>query len=83
MGVEQADGIKNKEIFVRVKLELMKRLQLLLQIELNDENLMQAINSKVFRVAAYPMNVKFSKSELCTRYQIIKTEMGRHGVLGQ
>ena len=45
LGVEQADGIKKKKVYERVKVEVTKRLKLLMKSELNDENLIQAINS--------------------------------------
>ena len=62
LGVEQADGIKTKEVFERIKTEVENRLKLLIKTELNDRNLMKAINSKVIPVAEYPMNVcRFSK----------------------
>ena len=52
--------------------------------ELNDENLIQAINSKVISVAAYPMNVcKRIKSELNELDQIIKRELRVKNMLGK
>ena len=56
VGVEQTDGIKKKQLYERVKEEMTKGLKLLIKYELNDENLIQAINSKVISVAAYPIN---------------------------
>lgn len=65
LGVEQADGIKVKTVFERVKNELQRRLSLLMKTELNDQNLMKAINCKVIPIAAYPMNVcRFTKADL-------------------
>ena len=65
LGVEQADGIETKEVYNRVKEEINRRLQMLTKTELNDKNLIKAINTKVIPVAAYPMNVcKFTKAEL-------------------
>ena len=55
--VEQADGIKTKEVFERVTSEVAKRVKLFASTELNDVNLIRAINAKVIPVAAYPMNV--------------------------
>ena len=76
LGVEQADGIKTKEVFERIKTEVENRLELLIKTELNDRNLMKAINSKVIPVAAYPMNVcRFSKEELL--------ELDRNNMLGR
>ena len=57
LGVEQAEGIKAKEVLVRVKAEMQNRLRTLLNAELYDKNLIRAINNKVMPVAAYVMNV--------------------------
>ena len=65
LGVEQADGIKTKQVYERVKEEMTKRLKLLMKSELNDENLIQTISSKVIPVPTYPMNIcKMTKGEL-------------------
>ena len=42
LGVEPSDGIKKKNVMVRVKIELIRRLELLTKTELNDENVMTA-----------------------------------------
>ena len=52
LGVEQADGIKAKEVYARVKEEVTRRLEILTKTELNDKNLIRAINTKVILVAA-------------------------------
>ena len=76
LGVEQADGIRTKQVYERVKREMTKRLKLLMKSELNDENLIQAINSKVIPVAAYPMSVcKMKKCELNELDQIVEREL--------
>ena len=76
LGIEQADGIKMKRVFERVKEEVKKRLQMLTSTKLNDVNLMCAINAKVILVAAYPMNVcKFTSGELNELDQVIKREL--------
>ena len=63
LGIEQADGIKTKVVFERR--EVGKRVKMLVNTELNDSNLISAINVKVIPVAAYAMNgCKFSKGEL-------------------
>ena len=60
-GIEQADGIKTKTVYERIKHEVTKRVRMLINTELKDINLVRAINAKVIPVAAYPMNVcKFS-----------------------
>ena len=71
--VEQADGIKAKEVYARVKGEVTRRMEILTKMELNDKNLIRAINTKVIPVAAYPMNVcRFTKTELTELDEIIK-----------
>ena len=73
LGVEQAEGIKVKEVLVRVKAEMQNGLRTLLNAELYDKNLIRAINNKVMPVAAYVMNVcNFSKGELEELDQMIK-----------
>ena len=63
---------------------MTKRLKLLMKSELNDENLIQAINSKVFPVAAYPMNAcKITKDELNELDQIVKRELRKSNMLGK
>ena len=82
-GVEQADGIKTKAVFERVKAEVTKRVRMLVDTELNDANLISAINAKVIPVASYPMNIcKFSNRELIKRDQVIKKELRAKNVLG-
>ena len=84
LGVEQADGIKTKKVYERVKVEMTKRLKLLMKSELNDENLIQAINSKIVPVADYPMNVcKMTKGELNELDQIVKRELRKNDMLGR
>ena len=84
LGVEQADGIKTKNVYERVKEEVTKRLKLLMKSALNDENVIQAINSKVIPVAAYPMNVcKMTKDELNELDQIVKRELRKNIMLGR
>ena len=57
LGVEQSGGIKKKDVMERVKIEVIRRLELLTKTELNDENLMTAINSEIIPVAAYTINL--------------------------
>ena len=84
LGVEQADGLKTKEVFKRVKEEVTKRTQILTKTELNDNNLIKAINAKVIPVAAYPMNVcKFTKQEIAELDQVIKRELRSNNQLGR
>ena len=50
--VKQADGIKMKELYNRVKEKSSRGMKIITRTELNDKNLV-----KVIPVAAYPMNV--------------------------
>ena len=84
LGIEQADGIKMKRVFERVKEEVKKRVQMLTNTKLNDVNLMYAINAKVIPIAAYPMNVfKFTSGELNELDQVIKRELRSKKMLGK
>ena len=84
LGIEQVDGIKTKNIFERVKGEVNKRVQMLTNTELNDENLVRAINMKVIPVADCPMKVcKFTGGELKELDKVIKCELRSKNVLGK
>ena len=84
LGVEQADGLKTKIVFERIKEEVTKRVRMLVNTELNDANLISAINVKVIPVAAYPMNVcKLNNGELNQLDQVIKKEVGAKNMLGR
>ena len=76
LGVEQADGIKTKVVFERVKSEVEKGAIMLVNTELNDTNHISAINVKVIPVTSNSMNAcKFSKGELNELDQIVKREL--------
>ena len=76
LGIEQADGIKTKAVYKRVKDEVTKRVKMLTKTELNDANLIKAINMKVIPVATYAINVcKFTVAELKELDQVIKKEL--------
>ena len=77
------DGIKTKKVFERVKGEVSKRVKLT-NTELNDVNLVRAINTKVIPVAACPMNIyKFNGGELKELQQVIKHELRSKNMLGK
>ena len=79
LGVEQADGIKTKVVFERVKSKVEKRIKMLVNTELNDTNLISAINVKAIPVTTYSINVcKYSKGEL-----IVKRELRSKQILGK
>ena len=84
LGIEQADGINTKAVYERVKEEVTKRVKMLTKTELNDANLIKAINMKVIPVATYAMNVcKFTVAELKELDQIIKKELRVKNMLGR
>ena len=84
LGIEQADGIKTKNVFSRVKEEISKRTKMLVNTELNDKNLIMAINMKAIPVAAYAMNIcKFTVGELKELDQIIKRQLRGKCMLGR
>ena len=84
LGIEQADGIKTKKVFERVKGKVNKRVKMLTNTELNDVNLVRAINTKVIPVAAYSMNVcKFTDGELKELDQVIKRKLRSKNILGK
>ena len=80
MGIEQADGIKPK-LYIRD--EITKRVKMLIKTELNDANLIKAINMKVVPVATYAMNnCQFTLAELRKLDQIIKKKLREKWMLG-
>ena len=84
LGIEQADGIRTKTVFTRVKEEVLKRMKVIVNTELNDANLIKAINMKVIPVAAYAINIcKFSVGELKELDQIIKKQLRGKNMLGR
>ena len=84
LGVKQADGIKHKEVYNRVKEEISRRMNIITRTELNDKNLVKVINTKVIPVAACSMNVcKFTQSELTELDQVIKRDLRKNNMLGR
>ena len=71
--IEQVDEIKTKKVCEQVKGKANERVKMLTNTELNDVNLVHAINTGVIPVTAYPMNVcKFTGGELKELDQVIK-----------
>ena len=84
LGIEQADGIKTKKVFERVKCEVNNRVKTLTNTELNDVNFVRAINTKVIPVAAYSMNFcKFIDGELKELDQVMKPILRSKNMLGK
>ena len=75
-GIEQADRIKTKKVFERLKGEVNKKVNMLTNTELNDLTLARGFNPMVIPVAAYSMNAfKFTGGELKELHQVIKCEL--------
>ena len=83
LGTEQADGIRTKTVFERVKEEVSKRVKMIVNTELNEANLITAINMKVIPVAAYTMNICRFIGELKELDQTIKKELRGKNMLGK
>ena len=84
LGCEQADKIDVKRVMERVKKEIRKRLDHLVGFNLNDQNLMKAINCRVIPVARYVMNVvNLGKGGLDELDKIVKGEFRREGFHGR
>lgn len=65
-----------------MKGEVSKRVKMLTNIELNDLNLVRAVNTKVILVAAYPMSIcKFTGGDLKELDQVIKHELRSKNML--
>ena len=59
-----------------------KGIKILTNTELNDENLVHPINTKMIQIAAYPMNVcKFNGGELKELDKVIKHELRSNNML--
>ena len=84
LGIEQADGIRMKIVFQRVKEELLKRVKMITNTELNDANLIKTINMNIIPVAAYAMNIcRFNVGEMKELDQTIKRELRGKSMLGK
>ena len=76
--------MKSKVVFKHVKSEVEKRIKMLVNTELNDTNLISAINFKIIPFAVYSINVcKFSKGELNELDQIVKRDFRSKQSLGK
>ena len=84
LGCKQGDGIDVKCVMERVKVEVRKRLEQLIGKQLNDENLMKAINCRIIPVAGYVMNVcTLGKGDLEDLDMIVKSVLRREGFHGR
>ena len=84
LGCEQANKINVKRVMERVKNEIMTRLDHLMGLHLNDQNLMKVINCRVIPVAGYVTNVcNLGKGELDELDNIVKSALRREGFHGR
>ena len=84
LGCRQADKVDVKRVMERVKTEIRKRLDHLTGLNLNEKNLMKAINCRVIPVAGYVMNVcNLGKGELDKLDMIVKSVLRREGFHGR
>ena len=81
--VEQADGIKTRVVFERVKSEVEKRVKMLVNTEFNDANLISAFNAKIIPAATYMNVCKFTIGELKELDQIVKRKLRSKKMLGK
>ena len=73
LGLDQNEGIERNEVYRKIENTMIERLSKIVDLELNDKNMMNAINSRVIPVATYPMNViTFTKTELTEFNMLIK-----------
>ena len=81
---EPINGIKEKEVYNRVKEEISSKMNFITRTELNDKNLVEAINTKVTPVTACSRNIcKFTQSELMRLDQLIKKDLRKSNMLGR
>ena len=84
LGCEQADKIDVKRVMERVKKEIRRRLDHLTGLNLNDKNLMKAINCRVITVAGYVMNVcNLEKDDLDKLDMTLKSVLRKEGFHGR
>ena len=81
--VEPINGIKEKEVYNRVNEEISK-MNFITRTELNDKNLVEAINTKVTPITACSRNIcKFTQSELMRLDQLIEKDLRKNNMLGR
>lgn len=67
---------------LRIRKEMQKRLESLVDLELYEKNLMKAINCRVIPVAGYAVNVcQFTKNELYDLDMLVKEILRRKVML--
>ena len=80
LGYEQADKIDVKRVMERVKKEIRKRLDHLTGLNLNDKNLMKAVNCRIIPVIGCVINIcNLGKGDLDELDMIVKRVLRREG----
>ena len=80
LGYEQADKIDVKRVMERVKKEIRKRLDHLTGLNLNDKNLMKAVNCRIIPVIGCVINIcHLGKGDLDELDMIVKRVLRREG----
>ena len=76
LGLEQSEGIQRTSVMVKINKEMQERLTKILELELSDKHMINAINSRVIPVATYAMNViHYNKTDLSELNMLIKREL--------
>ena len=84
LGCEQADKIDVKRVTERVKKEIKKKLEHLTGLNVNEKNMMKAINCRVIPVAGYVMSVcNLGKGDLDELDMTMKSVLRREGFHGR
>ena len=84
LGCEQTNGIDVKRVLERVKLEMKKRMDRILNSSLSEKNLLKGINCYVLPIATYVMNVcKISKTDLTELDMIVKRKLRKKYIHGR
>ena len=84
LGIEQVKQINKGRVMVRIREEIQKTLENLVDLELYDKNVMKATNCRVIPVASYAMSVyQFTKKELYDFDMSVKETLRSKGMLEQ
>ena len=84
LGCKQGEKIDVKRVTQRVKKEIKKRLEQLVKMNLNDQNLMKTINCRIVPVAGYVMNAcSLRKGDIVELDKIVKMELKKEGFNGK
>ena len=84
LGFEEGNGLAERTVRKRVMKELEKRVGELVEHELNDCNLVKALNTRALPVVSYVMNIcHFGEGDLNELDQIVKRKLREKRMLGR